>query len=260
MRLTKELLLAAGLAAAWLSGQAVAQSTPGSAERLESTRSTVSKWIASQDLIFRETKEWREGKALLEARIDALQAEIDVAEAKLGDAERILAERRARRAETSAAERKLADGSTHLEQAVAVLETDVRRLHGLLPPVVQDKVALLYARIPEDPATATVSVSERFQNVVGILNEMHKANAEISLVTEIRALADGRPSEVKTVYVGLGQAYFLSAGGESGVGRPTAGGWEWRAANELAQSVSEVIEILENKGKPKFVALPVTLQ
>jgi hypothetical protein len=52
----------------------------------------------------------------------------------------------------------------------------------------------------------------------------------------------------------------LSARGEAGVGRPGEAGWEWTAANHLAQDVADVIEILENKGKPKFVALPVTIQ
>ncbi len=35
------------------------------------------------------------------------------------------------------------------------------------------------------------------------------------------------------------------------MGRPAAEGWEWQAANELAPRVTEVIEILENKGKPE---------
>jgi hypothetical protein len=248
------------LAAACLATGAQSPPPPAGAPSLESVRSTVSKWIATQDLIFKEKKEWQEARGLLEARIAATEREIAAAEAKLAESERILAELRGKHNETAAVERRLLDSSSHLVEVVTSLEADVRRLHKLLPASIQEKIAPLYRRIPDEAATTRVSVGERFQNVVGILNEIHKANSEISLVAEIRALSDGRPSEVKTVYVGLGQAYFLSARGEAGVGHPTGDGWEWRAANELAPRVSEVIEILENKGKPKFVALPVTIR
>jgi hypothetical protein len=227
---------------------------------LESTRATIGKWIATQDLILRERKDWQEGKDLLLARIGALEAEISTAETKLAESESILADLRRKQSETAAIERKLDLGSGHLAEVVTALEADVRRLHSRLPAAVQQKVAPLYRRIPEDPSTDRVSIGERFQNVIGILNEIHRANADISLVTEIRALADGKPSEVKTVYLGLAQAYFLGARGEAGVGEPAAEGWQWRAANEIAPHVSEVIEILENKGKPKFVKLPVTVR
>jgi hypothetical protein len=248
---------AVGLALASIPASAQ-EPTPGAG--LDATRSTVSKWIATQELVFREGKEWREGKELLEARIQALEQEVAAAEAKLAENAQTLAELGRKRADSTATERRLVQESHHLVDVVAALETDVRRLHGGLPPAIQEKVATLYRRMPDASQTASVSVGERFQNVVGILNEIHKANGEIRLVTEVRNLADGRPSEVKTVYVGLGQAYFLSARGEAGVGRPAAGGWHWSTANELAQGVSDVIEILQNKGKPRFVALPVTIE
>jgi len=237
-----------------------ASESPASGAAIDSTRSTVSKWIATQNLIFREKKEWREAKELLEARIEALEQEIAAAEARLAENDKVLADLRRKQAETAAGERRLIEESDRLVEAVTDLEADVRRLHKLLPPAVQEKVDTLYRRIPDDPGTTRVSAGERFQNVIGILNEIHRANAEISLVTEIRKLEDGKPSEVKTVYVGLGQAYFLSARGEAGVGRPGPEGWAWRSANELAHEISEVIEILQNKGKPRFVELPVTIE
>jgi hypothetical protein len=60
--------------------------------------------------------------------------------------------------------------------------------------------------------------------------------------------------------LGLGQAYFLSAKGEAGIGRPTATGWQWQAAKDIAPRVLAIIEILQNKSHPAFVPLPVKLQ
>jgi len=114
--------------------------------------------------------------------------------------------------------------------------------------------------MPAPGATSKVTVAERLQNVLGILNEMNKLNGEITVASEIRPLSDGKPSEVKTVYVGLGQAYFVSAGGEAGIGRPSQSGWIWQPANELSAQITTVLEILQNKSGPKFVPLPVTIQ
>ncbi len=91
------------------------------------------------------------------------------------------------------------------------------------------------------------------------MNEVNKANGEITLATEVRTLSDGKPSEVKTVYLGLGQAYYLSAKGEAGVGRPSSEGWVWTPDNELASKILQVVEMLEGKAQPKFVPLPVKI-
>ena len=62
------------------------------------------------------------------------------------------------------------------------------------------------------------------------------------------------------MYVGLGQAYFVSARGEAGVGKPSADGWTWQPANALAEDINHVLEILQNKSGPKFVPLPVDIR
>jgi len=102
-------------------------------------------------------------------------------------------------------------------------------------------------------------VSER-THVVGILNEANKFDNDISMNAEIRTLSSGVPTEVRVVYVGLGQAYFVSAKGEAGIGRPGADGWHWEIDRSIAPSVAQVVEILQAKSKPKLVPLPVTIQ
>ncbi len=235
------------------------QATSG-ATGIDGARSTVAKWLATQQLIFKERKDWQDSKEILEARIAAAEREIAALEAKVDESGGKLSDLSHQRADAASTESRLADSSRHAAAAVTQLETEVERLCRMLPASVLEKVAPLRQRIPTDPSTTRASVAERLQNVLGILNAMNEANGQISLVTEIRPLSDGKPSEVKTVYVGLGQAYFLSASGEAGVGRPTPEGWTWQAANDLAPRVAQAIEILENKAKPSFVPLPVTIQ
>jgi hypothetical protein len=147
-----------------------------------------------------------------------------------------------------------------LSEAVTGMEGEVRALFKSLPEPVQEKLQLLYRRIPEDPANTRVSAAERFQNVLGILSELNKANNEIAVSYEVRTLADGKLSEVKAIYVGLAQAYYVSARGEAGIGRPSADGWKWRPSDAVANDVLTVLEIIQGKQTPAFVPLPVTIQ
>jgi hypothetical protein len=112
----------------------------------------------------------------------------------------------------------------------------------------------------DDPSHARASVAERFQNVLGILNELNKANTEINVNYEVRALADGKPSEVRVLYVGLAQAYYVSAGGEAGVGSPTENGWDWKASPAIANDVLIALDILQGKHTPAFVPLPIQIR
>jgi hypothetical protein len=221
----------------------------------DAARSTIGKWIATQQIILKETKEWQQGKEILQSRIELLDQEIASLEEKLAKAREGTAEADRKEGELAGEQR-----GARLAAEVTDLEGAIKTVHASLPPPVQERLAPLFQRIPADPAATKASVGERYQNVLGMLNEINKSNGEIMLVNEIRALSDGKPSEVKSIYVGLGQAYYLSASGEAGVGRPAAAGWEWIPANELAPNIQEVVDILQNKGSPKFVPLPVEIR
>jgi Protein of unknown function (DUF3450) len=75
----------------------------------------------------------------------------------------------------------------------------------------------------------------------------------------VHTLADGKPAEVKVIYVGLAQAYYVSASGEAGIGRPSPEGWQWEPSKAIADDVSNALEILQGKQSPAFVPLPVKL-
>jgi hypothetical protein len=252
------ILSAAGTGAAEPSGNA---NTPAdAASPLDSGRATLAKWVETQQIISAEKKDWQQGREMLQARIDLVRGEIAAVEEKL----------REQRTEGSETVGKLADldheSATLQSAGVALagwateLENGLNALQPQLPEPLQTKLGPLYGRMPKDPKNTTVSLAERFQNVVGILNEVNKFNGEITMVNEVRPIADGKPAEVRTVYVGLAQAYYLSAGGEAGFGRPTPEGWRWEPARDMAPAISEVVEILQNKAKPAFVRLPVKVQ
>jgi len=264
-RLSRRLPAALGTLAFLLLGWPAPQPAAGggdapAAPTPESTRGLVARWVEAQELISRERREWQQSKGMLQSRIEVLRQELAALDEKVSQAHEGGRDIQRSKADLTKESESLKTVAARLTEWVGDLESRVRTLHSRLPGPAQEKVKPLYERIPADPSRTRVSLAERCQNVVGILNEINKLNGEITLTTEVRTLSGGKPAEVQVVYVGLAQAYFVSAGGEAGVGAPTDNGWQWRAADDLAPSIAQVVEVLQNKATPHFVPLPVKVQ
>ncbi len=232
---------------------------PAGGSGVDAAREAVGRWIETQRLIYQERRDWQQGREVLQARVALAEKEIADLEARLEEARKSANESGARKSEAEVARRALLDDTQHVATALRGFEEDVLGLQELLPDPLRQKVDPLCHRIPPDPATTRISVAERLQNVIGVLNEVDKANSEITVASEVRSFTEGRPVEVKTVYLGLGGAYYLGAGSVAGTGRPGPDGWVWEPAPELAPRILEVLEIIQGKAQPKFVSLPVRI-
>jgi hypothetical protein len=230
------------------------------APTLEETRLTMGKWIETEQILSRERNEWQQAKEILKSRVELVRKEVATLEEKIRQAEAGAAQGEQKKQELVLETETLKTAGAQLAEAVAAMETDIGRIHQRLPEPLQAKLQPLYQRIPKDAAQSRVSIAERFQNVLGILNELNKANNELSVVYEVRTLADGKPSEVRALYVGLAQAYYVSAGGEAGIGRPSPDGWKWEPSKAVANDVLTALDILQGKHTPAFVPLPVKMQ
>ena len=250
---------AAALVAMALGGLASAQQSSG--EKLESARATLAQWVETQQMISKEREDWQTSKEVLEQRIELLRDEISSLREKIANTEESIASAQQQKAELAGQKRELKAASETLESTIVRLERRVRELLPGLPRPIAEKVAPLADRLPADPDDTAKSLSERYQNVVGILNAVNKFNREITLANEVRELPDGAKAEVQTLYLGLGQAYYVSANGKrAGIGQPAAGGWRWTAANDFAGEITHVIEILENEQVPAYVPLPAEIR
>ncbi len=237
----------------------VVENTPAP-PTLEETRLTMGKWIETQQIISKERNDWQQGKEILLGRLELIKKEVATLEDKIVQAESSVAEANKKHDELLAESEQVKAVGAELTEAVTGMEGEIRRAFKTLPEPIATKLQPLYQRVPENPATTRVSVAERYQNVLGILNELNKANNEITVSYEVHTLADGKPSEVKALYVGLAQAYYVSASREAGIGRPTADGWEWEPSKAVAGDVLMALEIIQGKHTPAFVPLPVKLQ
>jgi FtsZ-binding cell division protein ZapB len=219
------------------------------------------KWVETQRIISEEKRDLALAKEMLTERIDLVQREIETLRAKIEEAKKSIAEADKKRTELVRENEKLKEAAASLSSSLVHLEERAKQLLQRLPEALRDRVAPLSQSLPETPEETKLSLSERFQNVVGIVNEVNKFNGEISMRNEVRTLPDGTSAEVTALYLGIGQAYYTGANGTiAGVGTASDEGWVWRAANDAASRIAQTIAILKNEEVASFVQVPIEIK
>lgn len=247
--------LAIIISAPCLSAQA--STTPA----LDATRTTIEKWVETRRIISKEQRDWQLGRELLEQRVAVVTKEIEDLRGRIADAKANAGATAEKEAAARAERDRLQEATAGLAAVVEGLEQRTRDLLVQVPPPVRERVAALSQRLPVAGATTKAALGDRFQNVIGILNEVNKMAGELSVATEVRTLPDGTSAEVTTLYVGLGQGYYVNAKGDvAGIGVAGAEGWAWTATNDAAPAIRQVIGIYRGEQVARFVPLPVRIQ
>lgn len=236
-------------------------STSKSTNDIENTRANLEKWIETQRVISKEKHDLVVAREMLNERIELVQHEIKSLQDKIEDAKDSIDEADKKRDEMMRENEKLKNASESLTVILVSLEDRVKQLLKRLPDLITERVKPLSQRLPDDTLTTKLSVSERFQNIVGILNEVDKFNRDISVTSEVITLEAGNSVEVTALYIGIGQGYYASANGKiAGIGTASPQGWVWKPANEAANQIGDVIAILKNEKVASFVQLPIEIQ
>ncbi|MEW6744600.1 MAG: DUF3450 family protein [Planctomycetota bacterium] len=229
--------------------------------KLDDTRSVLEQWVETRKVISKERRDWVLGRELLNDRIELVGREIESLRGKIKEAETSIAEADKKRSELVTETDKLKEAAVALTGRVGTLEGRTKDLLERLPDPIRERVKPLSQQLPVDPEQSKLSLSERFRNVVGILNEVNKFNREITLTSEVRALRNGSAAEVTAMYVGIGQGYYVTSDQTAaGVGTPSAGGFVWAPADGAAADIARAIAILKNEQVAEFVQLPVRIE
>jgi hypothetical protein len=225
---------------------------------VDDTRAALEKWVQVRRIISQERRDWALGRQILTERIELVGHEAESLRSKVREAEASITEADKARAGLIEENERLKKASDALVAAAAALEVRTRELLRRLPEPLRERVKPLSQRIPEDPKDTKLSLSLRFQNIVGILNEVNKFNREITITSEVRPLPDGTSAEVTALYIGLGQGYYVGANNQvAGIGTASPDAWVWTPANEAAPTIAKVIAILKNEQVASFVKLPI---
>jgi hypothetical protein len=238
-----------------------AQVTIGASDgQIDNAKEILGRWVETQRVISKEKQDWALGREMLGSRVELLSNEIGKLREKIVENNRQVEELNTQQVTLEADNERLKAAADSLNDILVGLEGRTRGLLTRLPDPIRTRVKPLSQRLPEDPDNTKLSLSERFQNVVGILNDINKFNREITVTSERRVLADGTQAEVIALYLGIGQGYYVNSKGTiAGIGMADADGWKWVERNDIAAIVQEAIAIVKNEQVASYVRLPLLL-
>lgn len=225
---------------------------------IDNTRAALEQWVETRRLISQEKRDWAEGKEILASRIELVSAEVAGMRSKVTEAEANIGETDRKREELINENESLRSATESLVETIAGLEERTRALVPRLPVPLRERVKVLSQRLPDGSSEVKASLSERFQNVVGILNGVDKFNRDVTLALDVRDLEEGGSIEVTTMYLGVAWAFYASASGAAaGYGAATSDGWAWTPANDAAAAILAAIEVQRGERPARFVQLPI---
>jgi FtsZ-binding cell division protein ZapB len=229
--------------------------------RLDTTRAALEQRAITERLISQETASWKERKETLEDSIELVGQEIESLRARVVQNQATFDATRSSVDELETENERLKLVTATLEEGIDALEARLVQLLDRMPAVVTDRVRPFSQRIPTDPTTTDQSLAERYGNVVAIVNEIDKFNREVTVRSEVRDLEDGSQVEVTTLYLGVGQAYYVSADRSvAGVGTVSDEGWTWVDMPTRAADIQRAIAVHGTNEPAAYVPLPVLVR
>jgi len=227
---------------------------------VDSVRQLLQRYVETRRTISKERLEFARAKEAIANRIALVEEEIDAFRNRIAETEESLATAATRRDELVAENEALKTAGASLAETIETLEARTKALLPRLPEPIRDRVKPISQRIPEDPADTSLSLGDRFLNVVGVLNEVNKFNGEITMASEVRTRPDGGSVAVTAFYLGIGQGYYVNEDGTvAGMGTATGEKWVWTPDDGAAASIARALAILKNEQPAAFVRVPMRI-
>ncbi|TMO67797.1 DUF3450 family protein [Pseudoalteromonas aurantia] len=216
--------------------------------KLESTWQTNKQFLKNQISLLSEEK-----KSLQALLLNAKNAQNEVDEKRLALTEKQVQYER----NQNLVENELSKG-----------ENFITRVLPMLPPPLQSELQIKSEKLKQN----TINLSERLEIYLGLYKSVDEFNSRIALNTSNMTVSiKGKETEVlvSQIYLGLSQAWYLSADGSAyGFGRTEQSGWQWYHGEavssvlpsmNLPEQIKKIRGILEKPTTAEFVSLPLSL-
>ena len=225
-------------------------------------RSKTEKWIETRQIISKEKSDWEVERESLRATRDLLRKQKELLEAEIAELESTSTAADDERRELLLDRAEFTRSRDALELEVRAMEKKALAIVPQLPEPLQQKLEPLLVQIPADPDNTRTPLGQRLMSVLGVLAQAEKWNGTATFVGETRPVKDGQKVAIRTLYWGLGQAYYVDALGETaGVGQPGPEGWVFTEDPDLAEDAALLLDIYEgNVDTIDFVNLPVEVR
>ena len=232
-------------------------------EVLEETLSKLERWVDVEKTISQERADWDVEQQSLLDLIAIRERELTELDAQIEEAAEVTSEADAKRAALLDERDRLRAIENDVESMIIAQEEKLKAIIERLPQPLQREIEPLSSRVPKDSRDTRLGLSDRLANIAGILTQLDKFNAAVDVVSGQREFGAGNLIEVKTIYFGLGAAFFADPNAlHGGYGVPGEdGGWTWTEDNSLAADILMMIEMYEgNTNLVRYVPMPVKIQ
>ena len=225
------------------------------------TRVALQKWVETRQMTSKLRADWSADKELLLESIRMFEREAKNLDELIAKVDKGNGQIQTERTEQEKLEAQYKETSAKIKDLITTLEKKTVALVRTFPAPLQEKLDAFVKRIPEDSNASKLSAGQRLQPLVAILAEADKFNGAITVISELRKNEAGNVVQVRTMYLGLAQAYFTDKEGKfAGHGTPSGDGWKWKNDASLAPAIAKVIAVYENQQPPAFITLPVSIQ
>lgn len=218
------------------------------------TQRKTEEWIQTRRLISEEAAAWKSEKATL-SDLNAIRTKEAAQLDEFIQASGARVEELAKQKDNSASERdSLRKWRSEFEASFAKLEAGVKALAPRIPTPLRDKIEDALLRI--EAAEADRPLQDRVRDVLLVLQSAKEFDDNFTVTTEVREI-EGKSVEVRLLYLGLAQAWYVDATAtHAGYGVPSADGWVWTEDRSIARAVHDAIAIQTGEATAAFVTLP----
>lgn len=223
--------------------------------------SYIKRWTEIRQLIASEREGWRERKELLTYTIELLKSEIGNLNDQIAETEELAKEVEREQGLLRVEESSHRTAADSVETKISEYENKLLSLKERFPTPLIERIRKFTVQIPDSSEESDLSLAQRIVNVLRILGEVDKFNSNVTVLRELLKVDSGKVVEVKTLYLGLSQGYYVDPSAKyAAVGRPQLDGWKWDSKNDIAKEVSVAIAMQEKKKTPaEFIELPVSI-
>lgn len=208
-----------------------------------------------------EKREWREQKPHLKSEIELLKREKQNLEEELKDYRSEQSGLAEERAELIEKRERLTAAMDRLAGLVRRAEIDLKKIQPTVPKTLLGEQGRLFEKLPSNDAAAKeMTITRRLQRVLSLYTKIHKLQHEIHSIRTLVPLENGR-REMDTLYIGLSQAFAVSADGQIGaVGAAAEAGWQWQRRDAIAPAIRKAITVYKREEPASLVTLPLEIE
>ena len=221
-------------------------------ESIQSVEKAATEWVKIRLETVRLETEWASDQVLLKSTINALKERAQLMEEKRSELKAKTAEERAELDTLLVKQKAAATEVGVVEKRLKDLSAQLLALRPTLPPRLSDALEMSFRSLAE----TELSVGERMQFAMTVLNRCAQFNRSINLESEVLTLdGESNAKSLDVIYWGLSHAYALDpAAGKAWFGSPGAERWQWEPMPE-PERVAELMAIHNDKADPSFVSV-----